>query len=401
MHKFILTLLTLLSLSAHAGEKYFLLTPSCLLKNIPAAAYKTLASNPSLSLIETEQSGLHAAMEAKHMRRTAPCGGFMDVTNEWQPSKKSAAQLLKKYEMQAANKLSANPYITQYPNQVNQLLNQMNPEQIWSDLLAFSNTSPDQFPDRYPNSQTGIKAAVWLQNKIAAMVSEYHREDVSIYTVATGTRYQQPSVVVKIGHANLPGIVIGAHMDTYRQTLLSGVKPGADDDGSGSMTVMAVARTLLASGMQFKKPIYIIWYAAEEQGLVGSQFVVRDFVNHSIAVEAVLQFDMTGYAYRNDPALWLITDYIDNSLTDFVATLINTYVKKPVYLTRCGYACSDHASWTAAKIPSAFPIEAQFGRDNPYIHTSHDTINLLSLAHMTDYAKLGVAFAVELAAPVE
>jgi leucyl aminopeptidase len=135
-------------------------------------------------------------------------------------------------------------------------------------------------------------------------------------------------------------------------------------------------------------------------GLVGSSYVVKDFVSKKIPVDAVLQFDMTGYAYKNDPTMWLVTDHVNKDLTGFLETLIKTYVKQPVGMTRCGYACSDHASWDSAGFKSSFPFEAAFNQDDPYIHTSQDTMSVLSLNHMTDYAKLGIAFAVELAEPV-
>ena len=180
-----------------------------------------------------------------------------------------------------------------------------------------------------------------------------------------------------------------------------GQKPGADDDASGTVTVLEAARTLLASGMQFNKPIYFIWYAAEEDGLLGSRDVVSQFKNKNIPIDAVLQLDMTGYAGKNqsNPTMWLINDYVNQSLTAFLETLINTYVKQPIGHTQCGYACSDHARWTNKQIPAAFPFEAEFGHDNPDVHTSRDTVNNLSLNHMTDFAKLAVAFAVELAEP--
>jgi leucyl aminopeptidase len=395
--------LSFISISANANarpDKYFLIAPHCLIKNIPAGtSYKILSESTSLSFMET--NNLEAVITAKKVRTTSPCGGFIDVTEKWQQQHQSAKTFLKNHELpaQKSQPLSAEKYSIRYPDQVNQLLSQLNSNQIWADLTAFSDTHSEQFPDRHPNSAAGVKAAEWLQNKIIAIANENDRDDVTVYTVATGKRYKQPSVVVKIGNSNAGGIVIGGHMDTL--TSIPNVKPGADDDGSGSMTVMGVARTLLASGMRFKKPIYIIWYAAEEEGLVGSSFVVQDFVNKKIPVDAVIQFDMTGYAHKSDPTLWLMTDYVNPDLTTFLATLVKTYVAKPVRTSKCGYACSDHASWTAAKIKSAFPFEASFGNDNPNIHQSTDTIDRLSLSHIADFTKLGVAFAVELAEPVE
>ena len=135
-------------------------------------------------------------------------------------------------------------------------------------------------------------------------------------------------------------------------------------------------------------------------GLVGSDYVVADFQKKNIPVAAALQMDMTGYAYKNEPTIWLMKDFVSADLTAFLEKLITTYVKQPYQFSRCGYACSDHATWNRAGVPAAFPFEAAMGKDDPYIHTSNDTMDVLSLDHMTDFAKLATSYAVELAVPV-
>lgn len=397
----LLSAITFTVQAAPASEKHIVVAPQCLVKNL--TNYKTLSSTTTLSLIEVDS--IDALIEAKHTRSATPCGGFMDVTPAWNEYKSKSAStqraksFLQSYEQPHKSAAKNNHYTIRYEKQVNQLLGQFNHQQIWTDLTAFSNTASDHFPDRYSNSNSGVKAAEWLKSKIETLAKDYYRTDITAYTVATGTKYKQPSVVVKIGDSNEPGIVIGGHMDTLASDW-RGTMPGADDDGSGSMTVMSVARTLIASGMQFKKPIYIIWYSAEEMGLVGSSFVVKDFVAKKIPVDAVMQLDMTGYANQNDRTLWLVTDHVNPDLTNYLETLVKTYVKQPVGRTRCGYACSDHASWNKAGFKASFPFEAAFNKDDPYIHTPDDKMDVLSLDHMADFAKLGIAFAVELAEPV-
>jgi leucyl aminopeptidase len=112
-----------------------------------------------------------------------------------------------------------------------------------------------------------------------------------------------------------------------------------------------------------------------------------------------MHFDMTGYAYRNEPTIWLMKDNVDSALTNFTAKLITTYTKKPVKYTRCGYACSDHASWYEQGYATVLPAESRFEDTNPVMHSSQDTIDKLSITHMTDYAKIATAFVVELAEP--
>lgn len=393
---FSISLLASLSFAAYAQtpSPHIVVAPSCLIKNLHN--YKTLASTNSLRLIETNDAGIEQLIAAKH-NRSEPCGGFLDVTHAWQTNKtinrspENAKSFLSHYAS-PTNPHPTNSYNIRYETEVKQLLNQMNPQNLWTRLEALSS-----YPDRYAGSDNGVKVANELKAEVETLAKNNGRDDVVVYLIPT-YNYLQPSVVAKIGTSTEPGIVIGAHMDTLRAYATN--KPGADDDGSGSVTVLEVARTLLSSGMHFNKPIYLIWYAAEEYGLLGSQDVVADFKKKNIPITAVLHLDMTGYQYKKDPTMWLMDDYVNPDLSAFLATLINTYVKQPVGHSKCGYACSDHATWTLNGFSAAIPFESSMQTYNPYIHTANDTIEKLSLDHMTHFASLSLAFAVELAEPV-
>lgn len=65
--------------------------------------------------------------------------------------------------------------------------------------------------------------------------------------------------------------------------------------------------------------------------------------------------------------------------------------------TKCGYACSDHASASKAGYPSAFVIESEFSASDQKIHTTEDLIKYLSFDHMLQHARLTLGLAYELA----
>lgn len=65
--------------------------------------------------------------------------------------------------------------------------------------------------------------------------------------------------------------------------------------------------------------------------------------------------------------------------------------------TKCGYACSDHASASKAGYPSAFVIESEFKDSDQHIHTSDDLIKYLDFDHMLQHARMTLAFVYELA----
>jgi bacterial leucyl aminopeptidase len=397
-NKIILFLLSLLVSQAYASpaaiHQHVVVAPNCLVQQLKND-YKLLAAVSFLSLISVDETGIHQLIKTKNENKKL-CGGFMDVTQKWKQyynPKLSAGKNSQTFLMLYLPKKQTDRrfYQIKYTKEVEQLLKQINPQAMWSSLTALTN-----FKDRYAGSANGTKAANWLKTQIETSAKNNHREDVKVYFINT-PRYQQPSLIAKVGSGTGPGIVIGAHMDTLDSYFSN--KPGADDDGSGSVTVLETLRTVLASGMQFKKPIYFIWYAAEEEGLVGSEKVVSVFKDENIPVDAVLHFDMTGYAYKNEPAMWLMDDYVNTDLVSFLEKLITTYVKQPVKHSRCGYACSDHASWTQEGYKAAIPAEAAYEHTNPHMHSSNDVQDHLSLSHMTDYLKLAAAFAVEMAEP--
>ncbi|WP_454784982.1 aminopeptidase LapA [Legionella sp. WA2024007413] len=374
---------------ANAPVHEQLQVPQCLAAKI-TAPYEVLAENKEFKIIDLAAADVDTLT---HLADEANCGRFVNVSHHiigsLLPAKKQSAQRV----LQKKNIKTVQPQNTVYEikhqNEVNAALHEVIPANIWNTLTKLTS-----FHNRSATKDTGVDAARWLKKTFEDMAQANGRTDTATFFVKTGSYYKQPSLVTVIGKdINEPGVVIGAHMDT-----LDGRMPGAGDDGSGSSSIMEMARVLLSSKTVFKRPIYIIWYAAEERGLVGSQYVVEHFMDHSIPVKAAIQFDMTGYRVDSkDPTMWVFTDYTNRSLSNFVAELINNYVQVPVAYSECGYGCSDHASWDEVGIPAAFPCESNFEDHNPYIHSSEDTMNRLSLEHMTNFSKLALAFAIEMA----
>ena len=73
------------------------------------------------------------------------------------------------------------------------------------------------------------------------------------------------------------------------------------------------------------------------------------------------------------------------------------YCGIPFVETKCGYACSDHASASKAGYPSSFVIESAFEYSDNHVHTTDDVISYLSFDHMLQHARMTLAFAYELA----
>lgn len=373
----------------HAREQLQL--PQCLAAKLPQN-YRVLAENALFKIIDVPSKDIDKLVL---LADAVQCGRFVNVSHRFATSNLDSAQQTARARQLLAKPIPKPPlifagsYEIKHQRAVNKALAAIDSENILQTVTYLTS-----YYNRSATMNTGVETAGWLKDQFEILAIIYGRKDTATYFVETGIHYQQPSLVTVIGaDNNKPAIVIGAHMDT-----LDGRMPGAGDDASGSAIVMEMTRVLLQSQTKFKRPIYIIWYAAEERGLVGSQFVVQDFLHKGIPVKAAIQFDMTGYrSDEKDPTMWVFRDYTDKNLSNFVAKLIKTYVKVPVAYSSCGYGCSDHASWMAEGIPAAFPCETSFEEHNPYIHTSADTMSLLNTEHMINFTKLALAFAIELA----
>ncbi|MFC3909758.1 aminopeptidase LapA [Legionella dresdenensis] len=374
--------------SLYAGEVVTeqLQLPQCLAAKL-TKDYPILAENNNYRIIEVPLADIDSIVLLADEEK---CGRFINVSTHFKKSMQNnaaiASQLLKKPAAKAP--LKSRPYEIKHPSEVFRAIEQVGRKNIMATLNHLTS-----YKNRSATKDTGVEAAQWLKTTFEDMAKQYNRTDTNAYFVKTRSPYKQPSLVTVIGKdIKAPAVVIGAHMDT-----LDGIMPGAGDDGSGSSSVMEMARVLLSSDLQLKRPVYFIWYAAEERGLIGSQHVVDHFMVHAIPVRGVIQFDMTGFRNdRNDPTMWVYRDYTDPDLTDFVADLIKVYIGVPVAESKCGYGCSDHATWMEESIPAAFPCETDFENHNTKIHTSGDTVDRLTPEHMVNFTKLGLAFAVEL-----
>ncbi|KAJ1722419.1 hypothetical protein LPJ61_005931 [Coemansia biformis] len=171
---------------------------------------------------------------------------------------------------------------------------------------------------------------------------------------------------------------------------------GADDDGSGTVTILEALRAILEQGFKPQRTVEFHWYAGEEGGLLGSQDVAQAYKRESRKVVANMHFDMTGFWRREDKeVIGLVADHTDPELRALVTRLAAEYTRLQTREFECGYACSDHASWNTAGYRSAMAFESDKLDANTNIHSPADTVATLDFAHMLEFSKLAVAFAYE------
>jgi hypothetical protein len=69
---------------------------------------------------------------------------------------------------------------------------------------------------------------------------------------------------------------------------------GANDDGSGTVLTMELARAFAESGIEFDATLVFVTWAGEEQGLVGSNVHAFDLKANNVPIEAVFNNDIVG-----------------------------------------------------------------------------------------------------------
>ena len=151
-------------------------------------------------------------------------------------------------------------------------------------------------------------------------------------------------------------IVLGAHYDHL------GIKDGciwngADDNASGTVGIMTIAKAIAETGVKPEKSIIFAFWTAEEVGLLGSKYYL-DNLNYPLdRIKLNLNFDMISRYVADDEPRSVTMTYTDkyhpmfkeitaSNLTDYGIDLEVDY--QPSADPPGG---SDHRSFTAKGIP--------------------------------------------------
>jgi leucyl aminopeptidase len=107
--------------------------------------------------------------------------------------------------------------------------------------------------------------------------------------------FPQSSIIArfetKVRNFTQPLTILGAHQDSANYLFPLLPAPGADDDCSGTVSILEAFRILAESGYIPKNgPVEFHWYAAEEAGLLGSQAIARYKKESGAKIGAMMEF---------------------------------------------------------------------------------------------------------------
>jgi hypothetical protein len=196
-------------------------------------------------------------------------------------------------------------------------------------------------------------------------------------------------VAIKIGTvAPDQYYIICAHYDDMPA---GPVAPGADDNASGTVTVLEAARVL--ADYDFQKTIRFVLFSAEEQGLIGSAHYAAQASANGDQILGVINLDMIGYDGNNDTRMEIHAGNLLSSqeLGTFVRGNITNWGLSLTadYLTSGSTSASDHASFWNYGYPAILMIE-DFQDFTPYYHTVNDVLSTLRPSYFLSNAKLAI-----------
>ncbi|GAA5824764.1 hypothetical protein JCM11251_005331 [Rhodosporidiobolus azoricus] len=268
------------------------------------------------------------------------------------------------------------------------------------------------FFNRYYRSNYGLESQQYLLSHLKSLHKQYNPSANITFREFKHSSWDQKSIIVRwapspssrseddTAAANAPPVILSAHQDSTNSLPFLRA-PGADDDGSGTTAlVQAFTALLKAGGAPTTHPVELHLYSAEEGGLLGSGEVARSYMGEGKQIRAMYHMDVVAYVKPGTkPVVGLITDGVNDNLTDFMELLINEYAQIPVARTRCGYACSDHGSWTKTGSPSACLSEGRFEDSNPNMHSSSDVFDRpeYSFEHIEQFVRIALGYITELA----
>ena len=182
---------------------------------------------------------------------------------------------------------------------------------------------------------------------------------------------------------------------------------GADDDGAGTASLLAIAQAL-ATGARPARSVLFVSHTGEEQGLLGSRWYADHTTVPRDSIITYLNMDLFGHEYNADSArsgprylqsggarrlskeLGALIDSVNATLAEPMA--IDYSWDAPGHPSQ-KYCRSDHASYARYGIPVAY-FSTGYGVD---YHQVTDEPQYLDYAHMARAAMLVYAVALSVA----
>ena len=176
-------------------------------------------------------------------------------------------------------------------------------------------------------------------------------------------------------------IVFGAHYDSVR------VAPGANDDGSGVVAVVAVAQAMTQITPR-SRDIVFAFFDEEERGLLGSKAFAQMLKDENRPIHSVHTIDQMGWDSNHNRAIELEIPYegAEDLYKQAAATLTLN-----IEMFTTPETGSDHVSFRKLGYKAVGITEEYRHKDTtPFIHRAGDTFQTIDFDYLASTTKLMV-----------
>jgi hypothetical protein len=161
-------------------------------------------------------------------------------------------------------------------------------------------------------------------------------------------------IAEKLGDDESRVLIVSSHIDSVQNA-------GANDDGTGTISALAIAKAL--TKYRSKYTLRIVGFDQEEVGLVGSKAYVKNLKKDEVIGD--IQLEMMGTNSRKDGVFHVID--CDKSHSTFLTESIAQAIVDNNIDLKVNKACttrSDHAKFWDANMPAVVLSENFFGGDS-------------------------------------
>ncbi len=248
---------------------------------------------------------------------------------------------------------------------------------VLNEIIAGSGINPGAYANSVKNTLKPVPKAI---NKLVHLKTDVKTKAVQVRNV----------VGMIPGKDTTRNIVIGGHYD-HQGEYGGFIWNGADDNASGTVGMMTIAKAMMATGEKPEKNIIFCAWTAEEKGLIGSRYFVDNFPDAAENIDLYLNYDMIS---RDSPDDEEGKNISMNYTSGYKALEDDTegYNEKYDMGLEISFRASDrpgggsdHSSFSSVDIP-IFYFMAGFP---PEYHQPDDHVELVNWDKMVKIIKLG------------
>jgi hypothetical protein len=273
------------------------------------------------------------------------------------------------------------------------LLNQINEDLLKKYLTELVNIGP-----RPTGSENCDIAAQYIYNKFEKMSNsldveylEWKERSRAFKPIPHYRRLEGRNVIATLNGTDKKSnaiFIICAHYDTTENS------PGANDDGSGVASMLAIAS--IFSQYSFNHTIRFIAFSGEEVGTCGSHAYAKKAYAAGENIRGVLNLETFGYTSAGGKELFILKTARTEWISQFSQEITDKYYQYiNLNLISIGNRPCDHQAFLDYGYDAVQYV--QLNRDDYPIHTPEDSLDKINYSYLVNVTRLIFAITAELA----